>query len=132
VGFYGVEFLKPKDKYVELLDFRKADNIILRDLSMYFCDQWKKLGQRKKRVGIKPLMGKILRFYNYIKAYDILEDFQAFQFAHSEKEIKRILIEKQMPKTKDEFNLSDYFLTKSRVGKYHVLSPEAKPVSNEL
>jgi hypothetical protein len=80
-----VEFLNPKDKYLDLMDFRKADNIVLRDLSIYFCDNWKKLVQRKKRVGIKPLMGKIFRFYNYIKPYDILEDFQAFQFAHSQK-----------------------------------------------
>jgi len=36
-----------------------------------------------------------------------------------------------MPKSKDEFNLSDYFLTKSRVGKYHILSPTAVPVSEE-
>ena len=44
-------------------------------LDVWFGSSKHHISKRKKRVGIKPLMGKILRFYNYIKPYDILEDF---------------------------------------------------------
>lgn len=52
-------------------------SIIIRDMSMYFGDDWKKLVARTKRVGIRPLINKIFRFSNYLKPYDILKPFEA-------------------------------------------------------
>ncbi len=46
--------------------------VVIKDLSMLFCDNWKKLMSRKKRVGIRPLIGKVNRFCNFTKPYDIL------------------------------------------------------------
>lgn len=54
------------------------DSIIIRDLSMYFGDDWKKLAARTKRVGIRPLMNKIFRFSNYFKPFDILKPSETF------------------------------------------------------
>jgi hypothetical protein len=48
------------------------DNIVIKDMSMYFADHWKKLLNRKRRVGVKPLMAKIFRLCNYLKPIDIL------------------------------------------------------------
>lgn len=54
------------------------DSIIIRDVSMYFGDDWKKLAARTKRVGIRPLMNKIFRFSNYFKPFDILKPSETF------------------------------------------------------
>ncbi len=51
------------------------DTILIKDLSMYFCDNWKKLVTRKKRVGLKPLIAKVFRFCNFIKPIDLLQPF---------------------------------------------------------
>jgi hypothetical protein len=48
------------------------NSIVIRDLSVYFGDNWKKLTARTKRVGIRPLLNKIFRFSNFIKPFDIL------------------------------------------------------------
>lgn len=42
-------------------------NIIINDMSMHFCDQWKALAARKRRVGIKILMSRIFRHSNFKK-----------------------------------------------------------------
>lgn len=54
------------------------DSILIRDVSMYFGDDWKKLAARTKRVGIRPLINKIFRFSNYLKPFDILESYEEF------------------------------------------------------
>lgn len=73
ISFYSIEYLKAATEYELLFDLRKMDRIVIKDLSMFFCDNWKKLVARKKRVGVYPLIGKIFRFCNFIKPLDILE-----------------------------------------------------------
>jgi hypothetical protein len=53
---------------------------VLKDLSMIFCDNWRKLVARKKRVGIRILINKIFRFCNFKKPFDILEPYDSFQY----------------------------------------------------
>ncbi len=72
VAFYSVESLKVLKEYERLVDLRKMGNIVVKDLSMFFCDNWKKLVARKKRVGVRPLIGKVNRFCNFIRPCDIL------------------------------------------------------------
>jgi hypothetical protein len=53
------------------------DNIVIKDLTMHFCDISKNVIARRKRVGLRPIMGKIFRFCNFKKPYSILEPYEA-------------------------------------------------------
>lgn len=70
-------------EYQELADLRKMDRVVVKDMAMFFCDSWKRFTLRKKRVGIKPFMGKIFRFAHYQKPFDVLSNPQAFQLQHT-------------------------------------------------
>lgn len=64
-----------KAEYENLFQLKKMGSVVVRDMSMYFGDNWRKLTSRTKRIGLRPLMNKVFRFCNFFKPIDILRPF---------------------------------------------------------
>jgi hypothetical protein len=47
-------------------------NVLVKDMSMYFVDAWRSVVMRRKRLGVRILMNKVYRFLYFRKPYKML------------------------------------------------------------